>query len=204
MKFIDLTGKKFNRWTVLKRVENDKYNNPQYLCKCECGTVKIIRGYALKKGASKSCGCLIRETSKINHTLHGLTNTRIFNIWHGLKNRCFLKTNKDFKNYGARGIKVCDEWKNNFMFFYSWAMANGYKDNLTIDRIDVNGDYCPKNCRWVDRKTQANNRRSTKKITYKNNTYSITQWARVFRIKKSSLFYRLNKGTPFEKAITMI
>ncbi len=204
MKFIDLTGKRFFRWTVIKRVQNDKNNNPQYLCKCDCGNEKIIRGYALKRGASKSCGCLIKDIARTQHTTHGKTNTRLFSIWHGIKKRCFNNNNKDYKNYGGRGITICDEWKNDFKTFYEWAMANGYADNLSIDRIDNNGNYEPSNCRWVTLKEQANNRNNTKKITYKNETKSITEWAKILGIKKTTLFYRLKKGLPFEKAINIV
>ena len=167
-KFVDLTGQRFGRLVVLKRAEN-KGERPMWLCECECGNIKTVRGCDLKNGHTQSCGCLHKEVvtsileSNVNQNSHGKRRTRLYSIWCGVKTRCFNEGRKCFKDYGGRGITVCDEWRNSFEAFYEWAMANGYADNLTIDRIDVNGDYSPENCRWITLDQQQRNKRTTKK-----------------------------------------
>ena len=124
---------------------------------------------------------------------------RIYKLWSHIKDRCYCKTNKDYKNYGARGIIVCDEWKNNFVEFFKWAIANNYDDTLTIDRIDFNGNYEPSNCRWVTPKEQARNRRNNKLITYNNETHCISEWAEITGIPRKCLEYRIRKWESLER-----
>lgn len=162
----NLTGKKFNQLTVLKYVRSDKYYNSYWSCMCDCGNEIIVTAGRLRSGHTKSCGCYMKERSKeicISRTKHGKRKTRLYNIWCNIKSRCCNPNNPDYKKwYGSRGITVCEEWKNNFEAFYNWAISHGYKDELTIDRIDNNGDYTPLNCRWVTMKEQCKNKRKRK------------------------------------------
>ena len=147
-KLNDLTGQRFGRLTVLERTEL------KWLCKCDCGNKKIVAGGHLVSGDTKSCGCL--------RIKHGMRNTRLYSIWHGMKERCYNTKHKFYKHYGGRGIKVCEEWKNDFQTFADWALSHGYADNLTIDRIDVNGNYEPSNCQWATNAEQQRNKRNSK------------------------------------------
>lgn len=124
---------------------------------------------------------------------HGKSNTRLYNIWTHMKARCYNKNDQHYENYGSRGIVVCDEWKHNFMNFYNWAMNNGYRENLSIDRIDVDGNYEPDNCRWVDVKIQNCNKRTSIYLTYDGKTQTIGTWANELNINKTTIYYRYHK-----------
>ena len=164
MGMADLTGKRFGRWVVIKYDHTNKHREPYWECKCECGTTKVVLGASLKNGNSRSCGCLQRDTARKRATTHGMRFSRIHGVWAGMIERCENPKHKDYKSYGGRGIKVCEEWRSDFSNFQRWAYANGYDENAptgkcTIDRIDVNSNYCPSNCRWVDMATQSKNKR---------------------------------------------
>lgn len=182
----DLTGQKFGRLTVIKKVGSNKYNRTLWLCKCECGNETITNALSLKTGNTKSCGCLqkkhISQLGKASAT-HGLHNTRIYRIWKNIHQRCYNSNSPAYKYYGARGIKMCEEWNNNFLNFYDWSMQNEYTDSLTIDRIDVNKGYEPSNCRWITQAKQMRNTRTNKFITFNNETHCIAEWAEILKIK---------------------
>lgn len=197
-KFQDLTGQKFGRLKVIKRVEN-KGRQTMWLCKCDCGNEKIVRGSHLINGYIKSCGCLNKEILRQRCSKHLQSKTRLHQIWLRMKQRCVNKNLECYKNYGGRGITVCDDWKNDFMSFYSWSMQNGYKNDLSIDRIDNNGNYEPSNCRWADRKTQARNTRSNRLITYNGQTHCISEWAEILNISKTILQDRISQNWSIEK-----
>lgn len=178
-KVIDMISKKFGRLTVIEELQERKNGMIVYKCKCDCGKYTNVRGVQLRNGTIKSCGCLNHE--KI--TKHGKYNTRLYNIYRSMITRCYNKHDKQhYKYYGGRGVKVCDEWLNDFMTFYDWAMSNGYRDNLTIDRIDVNGNYEPNNCRWITTYEQNKNRRCSIKIHYKGEIKSISEWIKTLNL----------------------
>ena len=191
-KFKDLTGQKFGKLTVIERAED--YITPrnerevQWRCKCLCGRECIVRGHSLRNGHTTSCGCAIIEAS----TKHGMHGTRLYNIYMGMNKRCYNKNDTSYSDYGGRGIYVCDEWRgeNGFINFKNWALANGYTDELSIDRKNNNGPYSPENCRWTDLKAQANNRRSNVFITFNGETHTIAQWAEITGIPYDTLHNR--------------
>ena len=168
----DLTGKQFGRLTVVREADRAKDRHIRWLCKCECGNEVTVSSNGLMSGKTKSCGCYQRDRTSESHRTHGARgnhkNTdRLYNIWNSMRKRCYTKTCKDYKDYGGRGITICDEW-NDFAKFKEWALQNGYSytaefGKCTIDRIDVNGNYCPDNCRWVGMDIQNSNKRSSRK-----------------------------------------
>ena len=158
---IDLTGQRFGRLTVLWRASNDPNGLTRWVCECECGLPAIVRGQDLRRGRQVSCGCWKDENTARRDYKHGQAGSRLHRIWKNMKSRCYNPHVLSYKNYGARGIKICREWRDDFQKFHDWAMQNGYADDLTIDRINVNGNYCPSNCRWATRAEQNRNTRKT-------------------------------------------
>lgn len=197
--FKDLTGQVFNRLTVLNLQENKNTGNryrKYWLCLCECGKEKIVRTDCLLNKQVQSCGCLRIEKSKINvikNHKHKHSRTRVYGIWQKMKDRCYNKNVRSYKNYGARGISVCEDWliPENFI---SWAKNNGYKDNLTIDRIDNDGNYCPENCKWSDSKQQARNRTSNILVDYEGKTLTLIELSEKTGITYSCLNARYHRG----------
>ena len=212
---LDLLGQRFGKLVVIEYVGTKTYKNgnkfSQWLCRCDCGGTKIATGTNLKRGVTTSCGCAIKEAAmkrdSVGNKKHGYHDERLYKVWKGMKNRCRPSN----KNYGERGIKVCNEWAADYMEFRKWALGAGYDENAkrgecTLDRIDVNGDYCPENCRWVDQKMQMNNTRYNKKVKYNNDIKTVSEWADVVGINRDLLYerlftYHLDVETAFSKPI---
>lgn len=162
-KFIDLTGQEFYRWTVIERAENNRHGQSMWWCKCECGTIREVASNGLLNGTSKSCGCLKKDISVQLYTTHGESNTVLYGVWHGIKQRCSNPKHKHYENYGGRGIKIeYEPWETDYAEFSSWAKDNGYKKGLTLERLDNNKGYSPDNCIWATRKIQNRNQRVRK------------------------------------------
>lgn len=172
-KIKDISGQKFGKLTALYMV-GSKNKKAMWLCKCECGNIIEVAGVRLRNGNTKSCGCITKK--------HGMFGTRIYNVWHTMKERCYVKSHINYNIYGGRGIKVCPEWQD-FIPFMEWAYKNGYDENAprgqcTLDRIDPNGDYCPENCRWVSMSVQANNKTDNVYLEYQGITDTLSNHAR--------------------------
>lgn len=200
-KFVDLTGQRFGRLTIIKRVYNSKDGRVQWLCRCDCGNKTIVKSISLQSGNTRSCGCLYKDSREYIKKTHGKKHFRLYQTWINMKQRCYNINNTHYNDYGARGITICDGWKNDFMLFYTWAMENGYRDDLTIDRIDVNGNYEPKNCRWVTMKEQANNKRCSHYLEYDGERLTISEWAKKLNVPAYLLRGRLKLGWSIDRTL---
>lgn len=200
----DLTGQRFNKLVVLSSAPDHVKPNgdcvARWNCECDCGNFTVVDGASLKNGHTKSCGCLQGEHHM--DSCHNVGRTRLYRIWQDMRQRCSNPNNNGFQDYGGRGITVCDEWNNSYIAFKEWATSNGYADDLSIDRIDVNGAYEPSNCRWSTFVEQANNTRTNRSVTYNNETLTLAQWRKRLGFKRGVLEYRLNSGWSEEKAFT--
>lgn len=198
-----MIGKKFGRMLVIDYAED--FVSPcgrrtaGVLCQCDCGNTKRVRAKVLQSGNTKSCGCYRSEASSSRLRTHGQTNSSLHKKWRSMLSRC--RDSKD-KNYGAKGIRVCDDWLD-FENFRKWAEENGYEEGLTIDRVDNSKGYCPENCRWADRKTQNNNTSRNHLITFNGETKTMAQWSEITGISYHAIKSRLNKhGWSVERALT--
>lgn len=195
-KIKDLTGQKYGLLTVIGLKDTDT-RKTYWICQCECGNVKEVRSDSLLCGTIKSCGCLKRAQDKVNLTKnhrHKMSGTRIYIEWQGMKGRCYNPHDPRYDRWGGRGITVCDEWRDSFEAFYEWAMSHGYADDLTIDRIDNDGNYTPDNCRWATQSEQSRNRNSNIKIRIGNSTRTLTEWCEIFRVDYNNVVSRYHRN----------
>lgn len=197
-KRINLTGKRFGRLEVKIFVGSTKHRHSRWECVCDCGKVIVATTLCLRrKNGTRSCGCLrpgitIDKQGKV---------TRLYHIWSGMKQRCFDIKSKDFPRYGGRGITICQEWTR-FGHFYNWANANGYQDDLTVERINNDGNYEPGNCTWIPPKAQARNRRTSHYLTLNDHTVTIAEWAEIMCVDRGVIEQRLRRGWSIEKTLT--
>lgn len=202
MKMIDLTGKKFGRLTVISRAENTSQGQANWLCECDCGNTHTVKSIILRRGISKSCGCLGIESRHTNNRTHGHTSsstTPTFHSWAGMINRCTNESHKSFMRYGGRGITVCKRWHT----FQNFLDDMGVKpENRSLERINTGIGYSPDNCKWATASEQARNKTNNHLITHNGETKCLQEWAEIIGIKSSSLRCRLNYGWPISKALT--
>ena len=196
---------RFGELVVIRRVEDyvspKGYRGINWECICNCGKTVVVRACNLRSGTSESCGC--KRVKYPNKLIHGGKDTKLYNVWTSIKQRCLNSNSKPFPDYGGRGIKICDEWMSDFIAFFDWAIDNGYIDGLSIDRIDNDGYYCPDNCRWVSSTVQQNNKRNNHILTYNGESLTMSQWSQRTGIKYSKLKDRINKcGWSIEKSLT--
>ena len=202
MKRLDLAGKRFGSLTAIKR-ETSQNGKTMWFCACDCGNTMYVITSNLTSGRVKSCGCLKIKKLIERSTTHNQRHTKLYEVWKSIKQRCFNPNNSSFKNYGGRGISMCNIWRSDFASFFEWSMKNGYNIGLTIDRINNDGNYCPENCRWVDRHIQANNTRSNKFITINDKTDTLSNWVKFYNISYDIYYRRIKKGLSEQEALTL-
>lgn len=202
-KIIINPGERFGKLTVLKEVPSIDCNGfkiRMVLCSCDCSNEKSIRLQYLRSGHTKSCGCLrAYELLKTSKT-HGKSKTKLHGVWSSMRSRCNNPNDSDFKNYGGRGIAVCEEWSD-FVIFMKWALASGYSESLSIDRIDNDKGYCPSNCKFSSRIEQNNNKRNNVFIEFQGESLTATQWARKLGKKPKTIDSRIRLGWPISMVL---
>ena len=184
---VNLVGQSFGYLKVTDRVIDSKHQKAYWKCTCSCGNETIVSTSDLRSGHTKSCGCKKFES---HNSTHGMKHSRIYQIWCEMKKRCYLQSSKSYPHYGGRGIRVCDEWIDNFPAFYQWSMDSGYSDSLTIDRIDTNGNYSPENCRWSTHSEQQRNRTNNLYLEYNGETQTLSEWCRRYGVIYGSAWNR--------------
>ena len=194
----DLTGQRFGRLRVVSYAGPN--NGATWRCVCDCGGETVKQGVYLRRklrmGELHSCGC------HVSNLTHGWTGTRLYRTWRNMISRCYNPNTDRFPNYGGRGITVCDEWRNSFESFLSWAIPAGYTDDLTLERKDNNGDYCPSNCTWVSMSAQVRNRRVTRRLTWDGRTLTPQEWATELGVSLDAIQLRVTRGWPVERIFT--
>ena len=202
---LDVTGERFGRLTAIRRGKTGPNRAVYWICQCDCGNTKEVALGNLKRGFVKSCGCLRKDN--MASVTHGMSDTRIYHVYQDIKARCYNEKSNSYNNYGGRGIRMCDEWLRDPSSFIAWAYTNGFDENAprgvcTIDRINTDGNYEPSNCRWIDAREQANNRRTNVYIEFDGETHTLTEWAEITGIGRTTLSNRLKMGWTIERTLT--
>ena len=201
-KYIDLTGRQFGDWKVVRYAGTTKNGQAKWMCECKCGTKRAVIGSNLRNRSSRNCGCIRAEKLKNKEETHKMSKSRLYNIWKEILQRTTNEKNKNYRYYGGRGIGICNEWRENFETFAKWSNENGYSPNMTIERRDNSKGYQPDNCYWATMKEQSRNKRSNHWLTYRGKTKTITDWAEDIGMKKTTLTNRINRlGWSTEKAL---
>lgn len=201
-KVTDLVGQRFGRLLVIERYgyTDAKRRLPTWLCQCDCGNIIQLSTGRINFEDTKSCGCLRRKTTIDRNKTHGFSKTRLYKIWVGMKKRCYNEKSENYRNYGGRGIAICNEWLDDFMAFRKWALESGYAKNLSIDRIDTNGNYEPSNCRWATNTEQARNQRKTIHFELFGERKTLSEWCEYAEIKYMRAYQRYKNGNfPFDE-----
>lgn len=210
-KLKDLTGKRYGRLVVIGRDKD--YISPtgrkivRWKCQCDCGNTVSTTAIHLTNGDTLSCGCYgterRRKSISSRNLRHEKSRTRIYHLYQNMKYRCYNSGAANYSAYGGRGIRICDEWlgENGFENFFNWSISNGYRDDLSIDRIDVNGNYSPENCRWADEEVQHNNTQRSVRLTLEGRTQTAAQWAKELGVDRHTIYDRLRKGKPLEEVL---
>lgn len=188
-------GEKLGKWTIIEEIAPKIISNKprrMFRCKCECGNIGEVQLVCLRNGHSTSCGCEQKKKASAANTKHGLEKHPLYSTWKNMKKRCNNPNASEYENYGGKGICVGEDWSNNFQSFYDWSIDNGWSKELTIDRIDTNGNYCPENCRWASIEVQMNNMTRNHYIEYEGNTYTLSTLAKHLNIPYNIVRYRLS------------
>jgi len=202
MKAIDLTGEYCNGMKILGLKGKSKSGDNLWYFQCVCGKTHYASATHLNRGKVKSCGCIKNDLIGKANSTHGKNGEPTYAVWKTMKSRCNNPNNKKYKRYGARGIKVCSEWEKSFLSFHEWAMSNGYAKGLSIDRIENNGNYEPKNCRWVNNGIQSRNRSNNRIIEYKGVSKCLSEWSRLTGLGHKTISSRIKRGWTIEEALT--
>lgn len=198
---LDLIGKKFGSLLVVDRKGSNNQGNSMWLCLCECGSRVVVNSQNLKSNHTRSCGCLRSQVTTQRNRTHNMSKTRLYRIWSLMKDRCKNPNTPCYSRYGKRGIAVCGEWTS-FENFARWALANGYSDKLSIDRIDFNGNYEPANCRWIPLAEQNQNIRKNRFASYQGETLTFSQWSKELNMSPAKFRYLIEKGKTVQEIIS--
>lgn len=192
---IDLSGRKFGDLTAISESGRDRHGAVMWKCSCACGNTSVVRGSILTQGIQRSCGCAKKEPRT-----HGMTGTPLHRRWLAMKGRCMNPRNWEYRNYGGRGISICDRWLHSFENFYE-DMHAGFDESLELDRINVNGNYEPSNCRWVSRREQQRNRRNNHVLMVGAVSKTVIEWAEDTGLKANTIITRIRRGWPVERLL---